>query len=197
MPTIEPMPPEALPERYLTISRPDQLHALGDPTRWRILGRLLDEPASVQELARSLRVAKGTIGHHVRVLETAGLVRVVETRRVRGVVEKRYARVARQFRLREGERPTVADRDARFSHLPLRQALAEARPEGGEEDPSSSIVVRARMPADRARRFARLVQALAEEFSDGAPGSGETFGFVAGVYVPDWARTDEPKEERP
>ena len=33
-----------------------------------------------------------------------------------------------------------------------------------------SIVVRARMSAARARRFARLIEALAEEFADGAPG---------------------------
>ena len=182
-------------QRYLTIARPDQLQALGDATRWRILGRLLDSPASVQELARALRAAKGTIGHHVHVLESAGLVRVVETRRVRGVVEKRYARVARQFRLREGARPTASDGDPRFSHLPLRQAVAEASPEGDEADPSTSVVVRARMPAERARRFARLVEALAEEFSEGAGESGEMFGFVAGVYVPDWTRADAAKDE--
>lgn len=180
----------------MTIARPDQLQALGDATRWRILGRLLESPASVQELARALRAAKGTIGHHVRVLESAGLVRVVETRRVRGVVEKRYARVARQFRLREGDRPSAADADARFSHLPLRQALAEASPEGADADPSTSVVVRARMPADRARRFARLLKALAEEFSEGAPESGEMFGFVAGVYVPDWSRADDAEKDR-
>lgn len=199
MPTIPPLPPiDAVePQRYLTVTRPDQLQALGDPTRWRILGRLLESPASVQELASALRAAKGTIGHHVHVLEAAGLVRVVERRRVRGVIEKRYARVARQFRLREGERPSTVEGNARLSHLPLRQALAEASPEGDADDPSSSIVVRARMPADRARRFARLVEALAEEFADGAPATGETFGFVAGVYVPDWSRPGDGEEQNP
>ena len=60
---------------HLDITRADQLHALGSPPRWKILGRLLESPASVQELARALGVAKGTIGHHVRVLERAGLIR--------------------------------------------------------------------------------------------------------------------------
>ena len=46
----------------------EQLHAIGQPTRCRILWRLLDGPASIQELARALGAAKGTIGHHVRVL---------------------------------------------------------------------------------------------------------------------------------
>lgn len=172
---------------HLTISRPDQLHALADPTRWRILGRLLDGPASIQELARALGAAKGTIGHHVRALDAAGLIRLAETRRVRGVVEKRYARVARQFRLAEADRLEGASVDPGLTHLPLRQALAEARPAGGSDDPSMSVVVRARMSAGRARRFAKLLEAIAEEFANGAPGTGESFGFVAAVYVPDWA----------
>lgn len=176
-------------EDHLTISRPDQLRAIGDPTRWRILGRLLEGPASMQELARALGAAKGTIGHHVRVLDAAGLIRLAETHRVRGVTEKRYARVAKQFRLPEGEREQleVGARDPRLQHLPLRQALSEARPAGGTEDPSVSVVVRARMPAARARRFARMIEGLAEEFADGAPERGETFGFVGAIYVPDWA----------
>jgi DNA-binding transcriptional ArsR family regulator len=177
---------------HLTISRTDQLQALGDPTRWKILGRLLEGPASIQELARALGTAKGTIGHHVRALEAAGLIRLAETRRVRGVVEKRYARVAKQFRLPEAERQQLeaSTGDPALSHLPLRQAIAEARPAGGRDDPSMSVVVRARMSAARARRFASMIESLAEEFSDGAPESGEAFAFVGAIYVPDWAAPD-------
>jgi DNA-binding transcriptional ArsR family regulator len=176
---------------HLNITRPDQLQALGDPTRWRILGRLSESAATVQELARALGIAKGTAAHHVRVLNTTGLIRVAETKRIRGVVEKRYARVARQFRLDEGDRELLAKGagDTDLTNLPLRQAVAEARPSDGSypDDPSMSLVVRARMPVARAKRFARLVEALAEEFADGAPNEGETFGFVGAVYVPDWA----------
>jgi DNA-binding transcriptional ArsR family regulator len=171
---------------HLTLRSPEQLHAIGDPTRWRILGRLNDGPASIQELSRTLSAAKGRIGHHVRVLEQAGLIRLAETKRVRGVTEKRYAKVARQFQLPdsvEGDAAAQAD----LATLPLRTALAEVRPSRGKDDPSTGIVVRARMPAERARRFAKLVNDLAAEFADGAPGSGETFGFIGAIYVPDWA----------
>jgi hypothetical protein len=73
--------------------------------------------------------------------------------------------------------------------MPLRQALAEAHPGPVTDpsDPSMSVVVRARMPAERAKRFAQLLKGIAQEFSDGAPDSGETFGLVAAVYVPDWS----------
>jgi DNA-binding transcriptional ArsR family regulator len=188
MPTMS-QKPTKLPD--LTITRPDELHALADPTRWKILGWLIDGPASIQELSRALAVPKGTIGHHVRVLEEAGLVRIAETRQVRGVTEKRYARVAGTFKFPDEHRESLAAEagDPAFANLPLRQALAEARAPSCADDPSASVVVRARMSADRARRFARLVEALAAEFADGAPGSGETFGFVAAIYVPDWAST--------
>jgi hypothetical protein len=111
---------------------------------------------------------------------------------VRGVTEKRYARVAKHFKLPEGEREQqeLGADDPNLQHLPLRQALAEARPPRGKDEPSISVVVRARMSAARARRFARMIEGLAEEFSDGAPGSGETFGFVGAIYVPDWAGKD-------
>jgi DNA-binding transcriptional ArsR family regulator len=174
---------------HLTIRGREQLHAIGDPTRWRILGRLLDGPASIQELAQALRVAKGTIGHHVRVLEGAGLIRVAETKKVRGVVEKRYLRVAKQFRLPETEEEGAS---ADTAYLPVRAALAEARPKLGKADPAMSFVVRARMPAARARRFVDLVNQIGAEFADGAPGTGETFGFVAAIYTPDWAEERDP-----
>lgn len=179
----------------LTISRPEQLQALGDATRWRILGVLLEGPLSVQELAQALGRAKGTIGHHVRVLADAGLIRLAETRRVRGVTEKRYARVSPRFVLAsqtEAELPPGVDVKV-LRNLPLHTALAEARTDDMPDDPSMSLVMRARMPADRARRFAAMIEALAQEFSAGAPGEGETFGLVAGIYVPDWSRRPEPR----
>jgi DNA-binding transcriptional ArsR family regulator len=173
---------------HLTIRGREQLHAIGDPTRWRILGRLQVSPASIQELAQALGMAKGTIGHHVRVLESAGLIRLAETKRVRGVTEKRYLRVARQFRLPETDEDGA---DPDVGMLPIRSALAEARPSRGKE-PSMSIVVRARMPAARAKRFAALINQIAAEFADGAPGTGETFGLVGGIYQPDWDGKDAP-----
>jgi len=177
------------PGEPFTITRPDQLHALGDATRWRILGRLLEGPASIQELARSLGAAKGTISHHVRVLDRAGMIRLVEQHKVRGVVEKRYARVGGKFQLPERETALAAEHPE-LGMLPLRQAIAEARPDVAPDDPSMSLVTRARMPAARARRFAMLLNELAAEFTEGAAGEGETFGLVAGIYRPDWGHAE-------
>lgn len=194
MPTIRPNSTDTRPDQDLTITSTDQLHALSNPTRWAIIGRLNDGPGSVQELSRAMGMAKGTIGHHVRVLERAGLVRVVETRKVRGVIEKRYARVGRRFKLPEGEAAAALGTKHDIGTLPLRQALAEARRSTGTDDPSMSFILRGRMSADRARRFADLLNALGAEFVDGAADEGQTYGMVAAIYVPEWASTNEEKD---
>jgi DNA-binding transcriptional ArsR family regulator len=66
------------------------LGALADDLRVRILAITRERPASITELASALGRPKGTVGYHLKVLERAGLVRVVRTRRVRAVTEKFY-----------------------------------------------------------------------------------------------------------
>lgn len=81
----------------LVVSEPGQLRALADDLRTGIVSLLRSRARSTQELARALGVPKGTIGHHLKVLERAGLVRVVRTRQVRAITEKFYGRTAHLF----------------------------------------------------------------------------------------------------
>ena len=109
----------------------------------------------------------------MRVLERAGLIRLAETTRVRGVTEKRYVRVARQFRpCRETERRRQGADDETSPPPAPHGAGRGATAAAATTDPSMSFVVRARMPAARAKRFAELIDAIAAEFADGAPGDG-------------------------
>ncbi len=48
--------------------------ALADPTRRAILGRLVDGPATVTELAAPFTMSGPAISKHLRVLERAGLI---------------------------------------------------------------------------------------------------------------------------
>ena len=89
----------------LVVQDPKQLRALGDFTRGRIIGLLGQRAASTTELAAALDMPKGTVGHHLKVLEKAGLVRVVRTRQVRALTEKFYGRVARLFELKGVDEP--------------------------------------------------------------------------------------------
>jgi DNA-binding transcriptional ArsR family regulator len=51
-----------------------RLDALGDGTRRAILGRLLDGPMAVGEIARDFPITRPAISQHLRVLKTARLV---------------------------------------------------------------------------------------------------------------------------
>jgi len=55
-------------------------HALGDPTRRRMLGELADGERTVSELAQPFAMSLAAASKHIRVLEHAGLIR----REVRG-----------------------------------------------------------------------------------------------------------------
>ena len=81
----------------LVVSETEQLRALADNVRLRIVALLRERAATTTELAESVGLAKGTVAHHLKVLEAAGLVKVVRTRRVRALTESFYGRVARLY----------------------------------------------------------------------------------------------------
>lgn len=58
-------------------------HALGDPTRRRILRMLSERPHSVKGLAEPLGITLTAVAQQLRLLEAAGLVRTEKSGRVR------------------------------------------------------------------------------------------------------------------
>jgi DNA-binding transcriptional ArsR family regulator len=58
-------------------------HALGDPTRWRMVERLSAGSASVSELARPHGLSLPAVMQHLRILEEARLVSTEKIGRVR------------------------------------------------------------------------------------------------------------------
>jgi DNA-binding transcriptional ArsR family regulator len=117
----------------LVVREPERLRALSGPDRKRIVELLRERALSTTELARELGRPKGTIAHHVKVLEQAGLIRVVRTRRVRAVTERYYGRVARLFVLKDADDDSLelearlTPQDARRFALRLERLIAEFR----------------------------------------------------------------------
>ena len=63
---------------------PDQVfHALGDPTRRRLVEHLSRGPASVSDLAKPLGITLAAVGQHLQVLERSGVIRTQKVGRVR------------------------------------------------------------------------------------------------------------------
>lgn len=68
----------------LNQTRIDQVfHALGDPTRRRLVERLSQGPASVSDLARPLGITLAAVVQHLQILEQSGVVHTEKVGRVR------------------------------------------------------------------------------------------------------------------
>lgn len=78
------------------IRSPESAAALLDATRQQLLAQLA-EPDSASGLARRLRLPRQRINYHLRVLEAAGLVELVEERRKGNCLERVVRATARAF----------------------------------------------------------------------------------------------------
>jgi DNA-binding transcriptional ArsR family regulator len=90
--------PARIPDEH-TVTELDQIRALADPLRQRILAALTSAAHTTKQIAGLLKEKPTRLYHHVEILERAGLIRLTETRPNRGTVEKYYRAVAFRFRV--------------------------------------------------------------------------------------------------
>ena len=164
----------------LVVEDPKQLRALGDVLRARIVMLLRERAASTTELAAVLETPKGTVGHHLKVLETAGLVRVVRTRQVRAMTEKFYGRVARLFVMKGDDSVPEELRGGVLAAMMLRQAADELVAGGDEEDTSALLHVRLD-PAAR-RRFEQRLNRLTADLQRADDPEGGSYALAYALF---------------
>ena len=159
----------------MVVADPKQLKAMADPLRTQLIQLLRDRARSTQEIAVELGLPKGTVGHHLKVLESAGLIRVVRTRKVRAMTEKFYGRTARLF-LYHAEDP--ADGRA-ISANTLRSAASEV-----EQAPhvSGFGLVRARLTKNDIDRFDRRAKKLLEDFRLADTPGAKPWSMTTGLW---------------
>lgn len=175
--TIDRLPDYELDD-VLVVEDPKQLRALAEASRARIVGLLRERAASTTELAAALETPKGTVGHHLKVLEAAGLVRVVRTRKVRALTESYYGRVARLFVLKSDESMPEELRGGALSALMLRHAADELLASGDETEAAGLVNVKL-TAADR-RRFEQRLNRLVTDLhgADDPAGERHVFGYA-------------------
>jgi DNA-binding transcriptional ArsR family regulator len=166
----------------LVVRAPEQLTALADDLRSRIVILLREHARSTTELAARLGLPKGTVAHHIKVLESAGLIRVVRTRRVRALTEKYYGRTARLF-LYESNDAADAGHVRNIVAASLRVAADEILPLDPEtDDVGCSGAIRVRLTKDDALRFNRRLDRLITEFRKAEDPSGDAYGLAIALY---------------
>jgi predicted ArsR family transcriptional regulator len=141
---------------------------------------LRDRAFSTTELADKLGLPKGTVGHHMKVLEKAGLIQVVRTRQVRAMTEKVYGRSARLFLF---ESTDANGEDVRnVAAATLRRAAEEMLPLV-EDGRTTFAVVRANLTDADARRLSRRLEKLVDDFrAADTPDGQNAYGMAAAIY---------------
>jgi DNA-binding transcriptional ArsR family regulator len=129
--------------------------------------RRLRSPHSAAELAAELDVPVTRLYHHLKVLESAGLIEVVATRRVGAALERRYRGVARSFRVGpEAVRDTQDLARSLASVLDSTRADLVAAVESGAADDVAVWSLRLRLAEQDRVELAERLDALLAEFRD-------------------------------
>jgi DNA-binding transcriptional ArsR family regulator len=82
---------------YMEVEDPQVFEVLNNSLRFRVLRQLI-EPRSIREVAEALGVPPTRLYYHFNLMEEAGIITVVETRKVGAMLQKVYQTVARGFR---------------------------------------------------------------------------------------------------
>lgn len=160
-----------------TSATPEQLRALGHPTRWRILRLCLDDAHTNQELADRLGVSPATMLRHVRTLVRTGFLAAEPVRTgERGALERPY----RATRRTKGITADLTEDSGLAQQMDLallgahRAELVEAGSSAGRD------VLRGVLrlgPAAQAELHDRLL-GLLDEFTDRDEPGGEPLSYL-------------------
>ena len=189
------------------LREPERVAVLMDPARRPLIEALLERPDSAVGLARRLGDTRQRLNYHLRLLEEAGLVELVEERQRRGVRERILGVVSR-FVVDPGtlgrlaaEPMAGADRFS-ASYLialasrairELASLLDRSRASGKRlATGGMSVEVRLSRPEDFSAFVADLSRAVGDVVSryHTVAGEGRTFRVIAGTYP---SPSDQPE----
>lgn len=155
-------------EPPISRATPTQVQALAHPTRHRIWRATGSDGATVSQLTHRLRINKGNVAHHVKVLVDVGLLRPDRTRTVRGGTEQYYVTTASRVSVDD-------DQDA------VRAMLASVGEDlAGAEDPLINHRT-LRLTRHQARALAEHLDRVVNDLRPASPAE-PTYGVLVSVY---------------
>ncbi len=178
--------PVTMPElpAQVIITTFEQFKAISEPVRSRILGIIQNQPATAKQIADRLGATPGAIGHHLHVLEEAGLAQIVARRLVRGIVANYYTRTARIFKYNLPEEVT-GNVDASLEIMAKAyDEMIEARSSVKEDPFWCDSFPHIRLSPERARYYFERLQALVNDVLTETPDpDGKVYGIIVGMFM--------------
>ena len=166
-----------------------QIKALADPLRQKIVGAIAVEPRTTKQVAEMLGQPPTRLYHHVDLLEKLGLIRLVSTKPKRGTTEKYFQAIAHRFAISEnslgGEGGTaVGDALAEAfesAQKEMRKAIEASR--SNDETPQAVMALGAiRISPKNLLKLRERILQITEELDCGPAEEREFFRYLVAVY---------------
>jgi DNA-binding transcriptional ArsR family regulator len=187
-----------------------EMRALAHPLRLRMMELFAEAPRTTKQVAELLGQPPTRLYHHVAALERAGLLRLRETRKNRGTVEKWYESISRTLGgpLRGSAKrggPDAADKKAIALTVleQSRQEVVKAMGRRGGDPPMLARLVMSAppemVPKIRARLFAFLKEIQSEYECDASSADAieerERWAMSL-TFAPVWPQRDDDEDDR-
>jgi DNA-binding transcriptional ArsR family regulator len=184
----------------MTLTSLAQVRVISDPWRMQLIQLLRGEPKSVKELAAAMGKSPKQLYYHVNLLEQHEIIRVVGTRLVSGIVERRYQARAYLLTIEESllgrEAPaemtmaTVLTSMFNQSSADILQGIRSGLIERSEDAPAAHRLLNAwnlhRLTNQEAEYFYTKVCELIAELPglqrDDDPGETATYRLLLALY---------------
>ena len=183
------MPAKKAPKQVHTLTSLQQVRALAHPLRLRAFECLIDVPRTGKQLATMLRKQPTHLYHHLRVLEQAGLIRQVATRKKRGTTERYFQAVSERVildqRLFGGKAVAKHALIGQIFRLTFNE-LVEAEAVAAQMSPKPPMLVkrlRIRSTTERINQLERRLERWLSDFGSASePEADREFAVTVALY---------------
>jgi DNA-binding transcriptional ArsR family regulator len=181
--------PVEMPELPIhhAITTTQQFKAISNSTRSKILSIVQHQPATAKQIATRLGATPGAIGHHLKVLEEAGLVQIVARRLVHGIIANYYTRVARIFDFDLA--PEIFGMQGTLDIFnTFREQFIDSKDDysdlnGADDQINQMAFPHARLPREKAEDYAKRLGAIVEDLlAEPADPNGDVYGVFVSLF---------------
>lgn len=209
------------PDDTFEIENLETLKVMAEPQRLRIMEEMLEGPRTVKQLAAALDTPPTKLYYHINLMEEHGLIRVVSTRVVSGIIEKLYHVRAYSYPMnkslltlaessQEGGFPAVIsgvlDHTAEEIKRGIRSGIIDLKSHDKEHRTFMLLRTLSKMAPDKAHDFINRFEALMTEFNDcddeAHDPDARVYGLMVACYpthhtsLPTKPKKEEEKEEK-